>query len=353
MQPLLPPPAGSPAEPAPPPEPSADPLAFTPLLRKKRHNGWTAERQRNFIHALAETGSVKAAARRVGKTTEGAYQLRRQPEAESFRAAWEAALAGGVQRLTDIAMERAMEGVPIPVFHKGEQVGERRSYNDRLLMFMLKHHQPDRYGTGAGQAALAPGTKHPETLAREAAKQCPVCREREETAARRAAAEAEADKQSNEDFLVHLLRTYQIKVQSERRERLAGDWAAADFYLRQLNFFELILEGCGHRMDLIDMHTIENGEEGMYSRQINCGPLTRILDDIRRKIWEAAGEPPRPPIDLREFLPYTNMNPQGDNARERQHARAEAQRRIAESQAVWEASSSEEKWAAFKAASGR
>lgn len=339
MQPALPSPPPAQPHPAAP-----DPLAFTPVPRRYRHDGWTAERQRGFIRALAETGSVKAAARRIGKTTEGAYQMRLHPGADSFRAAWEAALASGVQRLTDIAMERAVEGVPIPVFHKGEQVGERRWYNDRLLMFLLKHHLPDRYGT----SALAPGTRHPETIAREAAQQCPVCRERAEADERRAFAEAEAAKQSNEDFLLHLMRTYQIKVQAERRERLAGDWAAADFYLRQLNFFELILEGCGKRMDIIDMHTVDGDRDDMYSREINCGPLTRILDDMRREIWEAAGEPPRPPIDLRAFLPYTNMNQQGDNARERQHARAEAQRRIAESQAVWEASASEEKWAAFK-----
>ncbi|SEI86304.1 hypothetical protein SAMN05428950_101411 [Sphingomonas sp. OV641] len=347
MQPLLSPPAAQPGAPAPAPA-APDPLAFTPVPRKHRHDGWTAERQRGFIHALAETGSVKAAARRIGKTTEGAYHLRRQPEAESFRAAWEAALASGVQRLTDIAMERAMEGVPVPVFHKGEQVGERRWYNDRLLMFMLKHHLPDRYSN----TALAPGTKHPETIAREAAKQCPACRERAEADERRAFAEAEAAKQSSEEFLVHLMRTYQIKVQSERRERLAGNWAAADFYLRQLNFFELILEGCGERMDIIDMHTRTRRGDGMYEREINCGTLTPILDKLRRDIWEAADEPPRPPIDLREFLPGSWMDYQGDTARERQHARAEAQRRIAESQAVWEASANEETWRRFKELGG-
>src|SRR5262249_35504602 len=37
-------------------------------------------------------------------------------------------------------------GVPVPVFHKGEQVGERRWYNDRLLMFTLRHHDPERFG---------------------------------------------------------------------------------------------------------------------------------------------------------------------------------------------------------------
>jgi hypothetical protein len=34
---------------------------FTPVPRKYRHDGWTAERQRAFIAGLAETGSVKHA----------------------------------------------------------------------------------------------------------------------------------------------------------------------------------------------------------------------------------------------------------------------------------------------------
>ena len=151
-----------------------DPLAFAPVPRKYRHDGWTVERQRAFIAALAELGSVKSACQRINLATTGAYHLRRQPGADSFRAAWEAALASGVQRLADIAIDRAIEGTSVPVFYHGEQVGERRRYNDRLLMFIMKHHMPGRYGT----AALPAGTKHPETLAREAAAACPACKER-------------------------------------------------------------------------------------------------------------------------------------------------------------------------------
>ncbi|MFO6447532.1 hypothetical protein ACLBKU_10345 [Erythrobacter sp. NE805] len=78
--------------------------AFAPVPRKSaRHDGWTPERQRGFIEALADTGSVEAAARAVDMSTEGAYQLRRQPGAEGFRAAWQAALALGVQRIEDVA----------------------------------------------------------------------------------------------------------------------------------------------------------------------------------------------------------------------------------------------------------
>ena len=61
-------------------------LDFTPIPRRYRHDGWTPERQRAFIAALAETGSVKHAARRVGMSTDGAYQLRRQKGADSFAA---------------------------------------------------------------------------------------------------------------------------------------------------------------------------------------------------------------------------------------------------------------------------
>lgn len=85
----------------------------------------TPDRQRAFIHALAETGSIKAAAKRINMSSEGAYALRRQPDADGFRAAWDAALDHGVQNFADIAIARAIEGVPVPIFYEGEQIGER------------------------------------------------------------------------------------------------------------------------------------------------------------------------------------------------------------------------------------
>jgi hypothetical protein len=129
--------------------------AFTPVPRKKkRHNGWTPQRQRLFVEALADTGSVKSAARSVGLTPESAYYLRRQPGAEEFRKAWEAALDIGMQRIEDVAMDRALNGVEQPVFAYGEFVGTRRVYNDQLLMFMLRARAPERFATGGGAKAL-------------------------------------------------------------------------------------------------------------------------------------------------------------------------------------------------------
>lgn len=130
--------------------------AFTPVPRlRMRRRGWSAARQREFIAHLAETGSVRAACRRMGVGEHQVYVLRNHPEGESFRKAWEAALDMGIQRIEDTAMDRALNGVDAPVFYHGEKVGERTVYNDRLLMFMLRNRAPERFaGGGSGNRGL-------------------------------------------------------------------------------------------------------------------------------------------------------------------------------------------------------
>ncbi len=142
------------------PVPAGELPPFTPVPRQtQRHDDWTDERQREFIEALADTGSVAAACKAANMSTVGAYQLRRQPGADSFRKAWEAALALGVQRIEDVAMERALNGVELPVYSYGKLVGTRISYNDRLLMFMLRNRAPQRFADG-GRAKGLSGLDH-------------------------------------------------------------------------------------------------------------------------------------------------------------------------------------------------
>ena len=114
--------------------------AFAPVPRKYRHDGWTPERQVAFIEALADCGSVTRAAGMVNMAQANCYALRRAPGAEEFRRAWDAALDFGLQRLKDMAFERAIEGQLIPVFVAGKLMGFRRKHNDRLLMFILRHY---------------------------------------------------------------------------------------------------------------------------------------------------------------------------------------------------------------------
>ncbi|WP_211276709.1 hypothetical protein [Erythrobacter tepidarius] len=147
------------------PVPAGELPPFTPVPRRcARHDGWTPERQIAFIEALADTGSVEAASKAVNMSAEGAYNLRRQPGAESFRAAWEAALQLGVQRIEDVVMDRALNGVEEPLYSYGKLVGTRRRYNDRLLMFILRNRAPERFAEGKPKALNAIGRMERERL---------------------------------------------------------------------------------------------------------------------------------------------------------------------------------------------
>lgn len=131
------------------PAPAHELPAFAPVPRQyARHDGWTPQRQTAFIEALADTGSVEAACKAVNMSQSGAYHLRRQPGAEGFRDAWNAALDFGVLKIEDVAMERALNGVAEDVYWRGEAVGTRRRYNDRLLMFILRNRAPERFSQG-------------------------------------------------------------------------------------------------------------------------------------------------------------------------------------------------------------
>lgn len=122
-------------------DPSPDePIDFTPAPHAGRHDGWTPDRQRGFVEALARISVVAAAAKAVGKSAKSAYALRKRPGAEGFAAAWDLALGIGGDRARDLAVERATEGVVQPIFYRGRQVGERRVYDNRLLIAALRHH---------------------------------------------------------------------------------------------------------------------------------------------------------------------------------------------------------------------
>ena len=120
--------------------------AFTPVAVRARHDGWTATRQHAFIAALSESGCVEEACAAVRMTSRSAYKLRARPDASTFRQAWDVALDYAIRRLGDAAMSRALHGVPRPIFYQGEQIGERRHYDERLTMFLLRYRDPVRYG---------------------------------------------------------------------------------------------------------------------------------------------------------------------------------------------------------------
>ncbi|MGB7408467.1 MAG: helix-turn-helix domain-containing protein, partial [Pontixanthobacter sp.] len=94
----------------------------------------TAERVR-FLDALAGHGNVRKAAARVGISRETAYRARRRYG--DFAQLWEAALvharAASEAELADLALE----GVPVPVFVRGEHVATWHRKDAQLLLAHL------------------------------------------------------------------------------------------------------------------------------------------------------------------------------------------------------------------------
>lgn len=120
--------------------PEPDPLAFTPVPVRARSDGWTPDRQRKFIQALAAMGVVAAAARAVGKSGTSAYKLRERPGAESFASAWDLAQIMAGDRVYGQAIDRALNGIEVPRFYKGRHVATVRRPDYRLALKVLDHH---------------------------------------------------------------------------------------------------------------------------------------------------------------------------------------------------------------------
>jgi len=122
------------------------PPAFTPVPVRTRMDGWTPERQVAFVTALAACACIEDACGAVGMSPRSYYDLRARPGSDSFRQAVEAALDVGTHRLETALLGRAIHGEATPVFYKGEQVGERRRYDNKLGLALLRARAGDRYG---------------------------------------------------------------------------------------------------------------------------------------------------------------------------------------------------------------
>lgn len=113
---------------------------FYPVPTRSRRDGWTVQRQADFLGYLAETGSVMGACEAVGMSRNSAYRLRARRGAESFAAAWDAALGAPVRKVTvdDLAF-LAYHGLVRPVLFRGKYRGAwRKPDNSALLRLTAK-----------------------------------------------------------------------------------------------------------------------------------------------------------------------------------------------------------------------
>ena len=118
--------------------PEPETIPFTPVLLRRTHrNGWTPDRQREFIAALARCGSVTAAARSVGLSPRSAYALLDKPDSDSFAEAWDLAVVMGIDALRDSVIDRATNGAWVPITRRGKITGKRFKYFDTLAIAVL------------------------------------------------------------------------------------------------------------------------------------------------------------------------------------------------------------------------
>jgi hypothetical protein len=121
---------------------------FYPVPIRARRDGWTIRRQADFLGMLAETGSVMGACEAVGMSRKSAYALRARRGAESFAAAWDAALGAPVRMVTPPALETAArEGAIRLVMFRGRYRAWWRRPDDRALLQLVRR---SRHATGQG-----------------------------------------------------------------------------------------------------------------------------------------------------------------------------------------------------------
>jgi hypothetical protein len=89
-----------------------------------------------FCETLAETGIVVDACLAAGKGRASAYALRHRDPL--FAAAWEAALGLARVQLSDALLARSIEGSVESFYRDGELVGEKRYFDNRLGLAVLK-----------------------------------------------------------------------------------------------------------------------------------------------------------------------------------------------------------------------
>ncbi|MEO0441639.1 MAG: hypothetical protein AAF067_12295 [Pseudomonadota bacterium] len=112
-----------------------DPLEMPP--RVAPGDRWTKRKMADFLRMLAATHNVSAAAKSVGMSRQSAYKLRARLKGAPFDLAWETAFRHGYDNLAHAALDRALNGVEVPHYHRGELVGTSRKYDERLTVALL------------------------------------------------------------------------------------------------------------------------------------------------------------------------------------------------------------------------
>jgi hypothetical protein len=122
----------------------------------QRYDGWTPEKQKRFLTALARGHNVTKACAIVGMSRQTAYALRDSARGAAFALGWKAAQLRARDSLADELMDRAFNGVRESVTGDNGSITTRHRYDNQLAWKMLNRldKRADAACTDADAAAV-------------------------------------------------------------------------------------------------------------------------------------------------------------------------------------------------------
>ena len=105
--------------------------------RAQRYDGWTPDRQRTFLEAIAEGHTVFTACVKVGMAVSSAYALRRRAAGAGFALGWRAANLIARDKVADTLLARAIDGQVETLTRQNGDTVTRHRFDNRLASTML------------------------------------------------------------------------------------------------------------------------------------------------------------------------------------------------------------------------
>ncbi|HEY0112172.1 MAG TPA: hypothetical protein VGB59_03360 [Allosphingosinicella sp.] len=109
-----------------------------------RRDGFTPEKRKAFLAALAKYGTIADACRTARISTTSFYRLEKKDP--HFRSLAEAARSMAGADIETLAWERGVTGIEEEVIHYGKVVGTRRKRSDAVFRMILQAAKPNKYG---------------------------------------------------------------------------------------------------------------------------------------------------------------------------------------------------------------
>ena len=114
------------------------------MARVARTKRMVATLKSRFLAELSLDPRIVAAAEAAGVSRWLCYDWKQRDPV--FAAAWDAALERSLDDLEVKILDRALDGVPRPVYQGGKLVGHEQVYDHRLAEYILTRRRPEKWG---------------------------------------------------------------------------------------------------------------------------------------------------------------------------------------------------------------